>query len=372
MPLGSFYGGTMYIGIPKESRPFEYRVGLSPAGVEILTHFGHQVFVEHEAGAGAGFKDQDYEQAGARIAFSAEEVFGRADLLLKVSRPLKQELEWLKDGAILAGFLHLASASQDQIDLLLEKKITALAYEQITDAQGGRVVLRPFSLICGAMVAQIAARWLQTNRGGKGIMLSGVPGVPPAEVVIIGGGGVGTSAARAMLNAGAHVTVLDKNMAALENIHDKLPGVVTMMATQRNIERATAYADVVVGAVLVAGQRAPLIVTRDMVRAMKPRSVIIDVSIDQGGCVETSRPTMHDNPTFVEENIVHYCVPNIASLVARTASHVFLNSAIPFIAEIANKGIDAAMKSDASVEAAVNTYQGKLLNLVRFAAEVKE
>jgi alanine dehydrogenase len=355
----------MYIGIPKESRPFEYRVGLSPAGVEILSNLGHQVFVEHEAGAAAGFKDQDYERAGARIAFSGEEVFGRADFLLKIARPLKQELEWLHEGSILAGFLHLASSSQDQIDILLEKKITSLAYEQITDANGGLVVLRPFSLICGAMVAQIAARWLQTNRGGKGIMLSGVPGVPPAEVVILGAGGVGASAARAMQNAGAHVTVIDKSMAALENIHEKLPGVVTMMSTKRNIERATAYADVVVGAVLVSGQRAPVLVTREMVRGMKPRSVIIDVSIDQGGCIETSRPTMHDNPTFIEENVVHYCVPNIPSTVARTASHVFLNSAIPYISEIANNGIETAMKNDASIEAAVNTHQGKLLNLKR-------
>jgi len=359
----------MYIGIPKESRPFEYRVGLSPAGVEILKNSGHQIFVEHEAGAGAGFKDEDYEKAGARIAFSAEEVFGRADLLLKISRPLQKELEWMQDGSILAGFLHLASASQDQIDLLLEKKITALAYEQIIDDDGGRVVLRPFSLICGAMVAQIAARWLQTNRGGKGIMLSGVPGVPPAEVVIIGGGGVGTSAARAVLNAGAHVTLLDTNMAALENIHEKLPGVVTMMATKRNIERVTAFADVVVGAVLVSGQRAPIVVTRDMVRAMKPRSVIIDASIDQGGCVETSRPTMHDNPAFIEENVVHYCVPNIASLVARTASHVFLNSAIPYITDIANNGINEVMKNNFSVTAAVNTHNGKMLNLVRFSGQ---
>lgn len=359
----------MYIGIPKESRPYEYRVGLSPAGVEILSHQGHQVFVEHDAGQAAGFNDEDYERAGARIAFSPEEVFGRADLLLKIARPLKQELEWMQDGSILAGFLHLASASQDQIDLLLEKKITALAYEQITDKNGGRVVLRPFSLICGAMVAQIAARWLQTNRGGKGIMLSGVPGVPPAEVVIIGGGAVGQSAARAMQKAGAHVTVLDRNMAALEEIHDKLPGVVTMMSTRRNIERATAFADVVVGSVLVSGQRAPVVVTREMVKAMKPRSVIIDVSIDQGGCVETSRPTMHDNPAFIEENIVHYCVPNIASLVARTAGHVFLNSAIPFIAEIANNGIEAAMKNDASIEAAINTHQGNMVHLVRLSAK---
>jgi len=359
----------MNIGIPKESRPFEYRVGISPAGVDILTHLGHQVFVEHEAGTGAGFTDEAYERAGARLAFSTEEVFARTDFLLKISRPTKKEIEWLQDGSILAGFLHLASASQDQIELLLDKKVTALAYEQIIGADGGRVVLRPFSLICGAMVAQIAARWLQTNRGGKGIMLSGVPGVPPAEVVVIGGGGVGTSAARALVNAGAHVTVLDKDMTALENIHEKLPGVVTMVATKRNIERTTAYADVVVGAVLVSGQRAPVVVTREMVRAMKPRSVIIDVSIDQGGCVETSRPTMHDNPAFIEENVVHYCVPNISSLVARTASHVLLNSAIPYISEIANQGIDSVMKNDPSVMAAVNTHQGKLVNLVRLGGQ---
>ena len=359
----------MYIGIPKESRPFEYRVGLSPAGVEILTHFGHQVFVEHEAGMGAGFKDQDYERAGARIAFSPQEVFGRADFLLKISRPLKQELEWLQDGAILAGFLHLASSSQDQIDLLLEKKITALAYEQIKDASGGLPVLRPFSLICGAMVSQIAARLLQTNSGGKGILLSGVPGVPPAEVVILGGGTVGTSAARALHKAGAHVTVLDKSMVALENIAERVPGVVTMMATKRNIERVAAFADVLVGAVLISGQRAPVLVSREMVRAMKARSVIIDVSIDQGGCVETSRPTMHDNPTYVEENAVHYCVPNISSVVARTASHVFLNSAIPFIADIANNGIDTMIQKDPAIEVAVNTHQGKLVNLIRLGGE---
>jgi alanine dehydrogenase len=362
----------MYIGIPKESRPFEYRVGLSPAGVEILSGAGHQVFVEHEAGSSAGFKDAEYEKAGARIAYSPQEVFGRADLLLKVSRPLKQEIEWMKEGATLAGFLHLASSSQDQIDLLLEKKITALAYEQITDTNGRHVVLRPFSFICGAMVAQIAARFLQTNRGGRGILLSGVPGVPPAEVVIIGGGAVGSSAARAMQSAGAHVTVLDRNMTVLESFHERLHGVVTMLSTRRNIERAAAFADVLIGAVLISGQRAPIVVTRDMVRGMKPRSVIIDVSIDQGGCVETSRPTMHDNPVFIEENMVHYCVPNISSVVARTASHVLVNVALPYISEIANNGINATMKAEAGVKAAVNTHQGKLVNLVRLGGETDE
>ncbi len=359
----------MYIGIPKESRPFEYRVGLSPAGVEILSQSGHQVFVQHEAGVGSGFSDLEYEKAGARIAYSAEEVLGRADLVLKISRPLKQEMEWLKDGSILTGLLHLASSSQDQIDLLLEKKITALAYEQITDANGELPVLRPFSWMCGAMIPQIAARLLQNNWGGKGILLSGLPGVPPAEVVIIGGGAVGMSAAKSLLGAGAHVTVIDKSIAALVTIADRLPGVVTMISTKRNIERATAYADVVIGAVLVSGQRAPIVITREMVRAMKPRSVIIDISIDQGGCVETSRPTTHEFPTFVEEGVVHYCVPNIPGVAGRTASHVFLNAAIPYILEVANRGIEAVMKDDPFIESAINTHNGKLMNLVRLSAQ---
>jgi alanine dehydrogenase len=359
----------MYIGIPKESRTFEYRVGLSPAGVEILSQNGHQLYVEHDAGVGAGFSDQEYEKAGARIAFSAEEVFGRADLLLKIARPLKKELEWLKEGSILAGLLHLPSSSQDQIDLLLEKKITALAYEQIKDASGALTVLRPFSLICGAMLPQIAARLLQNNWGGKGILLSGLPGVPSAEVVILGGGVVGMSAAQAMLGAGAQVTVIDKNLSVLEKISERFPRAVTMISTKRNIERATAFADVVIGAVLVSGQRAPVVVTREMVRAMKPRSIIIDVSIDQGGCVETSRPTTHEHPTFVEEGMVHYCVPNIPGVVARTASHVFLNAAIPYILEVANKGIEEVIKEYPSIESAINIHNGKMVNLDRLSAQ---
>lgn len=357
----------MYIGIPKESRPFEYRVGLSPAGVEILAQNGHHIFVEHDAGVGAAFSDLEYEKAGARVAYSAEEVFARADLVLKVSRPIMQELEWLKDGAVLAGFLHLASSSQDQIDLLLEKKITALAYEQIVDATGGLAVLRPFSVIGGTMLAPIAARLLQNNWGGKGISLSGLPGVPPAEVVIIGAGVIGTTATRYLLGAGAHVTVLDKNLAALERLEERFPSVTTLISTKRNIERATAFADVVIGAVLVPGQRAPIVVTREMVRAMKPRSVIIDVSIDQGGCVETSRPTTHEHPTFMEEGMIHYCVPNISGVVARSASHVFMNAALPYILDVANLGIEHVMKENPSIEAAINTHNGKLVNLVRLS-----
>ncbi len=355
----------MNIGIPKERRPFEYRVGQSPAGVEILSRFGHTCFVEHEAGIGAGFSDQEYESAGARIVYSPDEVFGRADLLLKVSRPMKDELEWLQSGSILTGFLHLASARQDKIDILLKRGIASVAYEQIQMPDGSRPVLRPFSQIGGAMAVQTAARLLQNNWGGKGVLLGGVPGVPPAEVVIIGGGVVGTYAAQAFLGLGAHVTIIDKELSVLQRIYDRFPGVVTMISTPRNIERATAYADVVITAVLVPGQRAPLLVTREMVRAMKPRSLIIDVSIDEGGCVETSRPTTHEHPVFVEEGVLHYCVPNMPGVVARTATHAFVNASMLFIIDLAEMGIQKAIKTNPALELAVNTLDGKLHHLSR-------
>jgi len=358
----------MNIAIPKESRAFEYRVGLSPAGVEILAQNGHQVFVEHDAGVTTGFSDADYEKVGARLVFSTEEAFGRADLLLKVSRPVHDELNWLRAGTILAGFLHLASAQQDKIDILLEKKITSIAYEQITAPDGSLPVLRPFSQIGGAMAAQIAARLLQNNWGGKGILMGGVPGVPPAEVVILGAGVVGTSATQMFLGMGAHVTVIDQNLVALQRIWDRNPCVVTKLSTKRNIEGSVKYADVVVGAVLTSGQRAPILVTREMVRSMKPRSVIMDVSIDEGGCVETSHPTTHEHPVYIEENVLHYCVPNMPGTVARTATHAFVNSAMPYILEIAALGPDAIL-NNSSIEPAVNTYDGKLRNLVRLSAQ---
>ncbi len=358
----------MYIGIPKESRPFEYRVGLSPAGVEILSQSGHQVFVEHEAGVTAGFSDEDYEKAGARLVYSTQEAFGRADLLLKVARPVQEELDWLRPGTILAGFLHLASTQQDKIAVLLEKKITSIAYEQIQASDGSLPVLRPFSQIGGAMAAQIAARLLQNNWGGKGILMGGVPGVPPAEIVILGAGVVGTYATQMCLGMGAHVTVIDHNLAALQRIWDRFPNIVTKISTKRNIERSVIYADVVIGAVLASGQRTPILVTREMVRSMKPRSVIMDISIDEGGCVETSRPTTHEHPIYLEEGVLHYCVPNMPGAVARTATHAFVNSAMPYITEIAALGPDAIL-SNPSIEAAVNTCNGKLLHLVRLSAQ---
>ncbi|HEY9151366.1 MAG TPA: alanine dehydrogenase [Anaerolineales bacterium] len=354
----------MNIGIPKERRPFEFRVGLSPAGVEMLTQNGHKVFIEHEAGLGAGFSDAEYEKVGARLVYSGEEVFGRSDLLLKVARPLKEELDWIRPETILAGFLHLASARQDKIDVLLEKKVTSIAFEQIRAEDGSLPVLRPFSQIGGAMAAQIAARLLQNNWGGKGILMGGMPGVPPAEAVIIGAGVVGTYATQMFLGMGAHVTVIDHNFTALQKIWDHFPNIVTMLSTKRNIERSVAYADVVVGAVLTPGQRAPVLITREMVRSMKSRSVIMDISIDEGGCVETSRPSSHEHPVYIEEGILHYCVPNIPGAVARTATHAFVNCAMPYIMEIADGGAQGILDNP-SIEAAVSTFDGKYRHLSR-------
>jgi alanine dehydrogenase len=358
----------MNIGIPKERRPFEFRVGLSPAGVEILTQQGHQVYVEHEAGVGAGFDDREFETTGARVVYSPEEVFVRSDLLLKVARPTKQELDWLRPNTAVVGLLHLASSREDKVEVLLEKKITSIAYEQIETASGDLPVLRPFSQIGGKMAASIAARLLQNNWGGKGILTGGIPGVPPAEVVILGGGVVGMYATEGFIGLGAHVTVIDKDVNVLQEVYNRFPTVVTMMSTKRNIEKTTSYADVVVGAVLVTAERTPILITRQMMRAMKPRSVFIDVSIDQGGCAETSRPTMHDQPTYIEEGIIHYCVPNMPGVVARTATHAFVNAAMPYIEELANKGIANAILENEAISKAVNTHNGQLVHLALLSA----
>lgn len=359
----------MNIGIPKERRPFEFRVGLSPAGVEMLVQHGHTVYVENEAGLGAGFSNQEYQKAGATIVYSPHEVFGRADLLLKIARPMQNEIEMMRPGTILMGLLHLASTRQERINALLANQITSVAYEEIREPDGDMPVLRSLSQIGGIMTAQIAARLMQSNSGGKGILLGGVAGVPPAEVVIIGAGTAGTCAAKAFLGVGAHVTVLDKSLEPLQRIHERFPSVVTMISTRRNIERATAYADVVIGAVLVPGERSPIVLTRENFRAMKPRSLFIDLSIDQGGCAETSRPTTHDQPTYVEEGIIHFCVPNVPSLVARTATHAFVNAAMPYIRDLAQLGVEDAMRQFPAIEAAVNTHQGELRHMHRWAAE---
>jgi alanine dehydrogenase len=355
----------MNIGVPKERRPFEYRVGLTPATVQMLAKHDHRCYVEHDAGLGAGFSDQEYEQAGARIVYSPHEVFGRADLLIKVARPLLEEILWLRQGSTIAGLLHLNSARQDKIDALLDNEITAIALEKIQLEDGTVPVRRPLAQIGGLMVAQVAARLLQNETGGKGILLGGMVGVPPAEVIIIGVGVVGTYATQACLGAGAHVTVLDNDLSALQRIYERFPGVVTMISTPVNIARACTYADVVVGAVLVPGERAPIVVTREMLKSMKPRAVIMDISIDEGGCIETSRPTTHEQPTFIVEGVVHYCVPNIPGVVARTSTHAYISAAFPYLLELADNGIEATIVNNPAIAHGLDTHKGKLVHLSR-------
>lgn len=357
----------MNVGIPKERRSFEYRVGLTPLGVEALHQSGHSVYVEHEAGVAAGFPDYEYENAGARIVYSIDEVFGRAELLLKIARPTDDELDWLQPNSTILGFLHMASARQSKVDTLLKEKITAIAYEQIQEKDGSLPILRPFSQIGGAMAAEVAARLLHTDHGGRGILLGGIPGVPPADVVILGAGTSGTYAARAFIGMGAHVTVLDKDLKALQSVSQCSGNIATLPSTEHNIEKVLEFADVLVGAVLIPGERAPLLVSREMVKKMKPRSVIIDISIDQGGCIETSRPTTHDHPSYIEEGIVHYCVPNMPGVVARTATTGFVNAALPYILDIVNLGVEKAIKKNPAIEPGVATFRGELRHLSRFA-----
>ncbi len=355
----------MNIGIPKESRPSEYRVGFHPSGVKMLTKRGHVCYVEHNAGLDSGFTDQDYQKAGGTIVYSAHEAFGRADLILKIARPLENELKMIQPGAILCGFLHLPAASQTKINYLLENKITTLAYEQIQLEDGTRPVLHIMSEIGGSLSAQIAANLLQNNSGGKGILIGGAVGVPPAEVVIFGAGVFGNYTVDAFLRMGAQVTILDRNYNALKQIQHRYPQAITLFSNQTNIELTTAYADVVITAAGIPGETAPKIITRSILKAMKPRSIIMDIGIDQGGCAVTSRPTTHENPTFIEEGVIHYCVPNISSVIARTATNAFFNASIPYILELVENGIDLTIQNNYGIAKSINTHKGEVHNLNR-------
>jgi alanine dehydrogenase len=355
----------MHIGVPRERRADEYRVGLTPAGIELLTAAGHACSIEHDAGLGAGFSDVDYERAGGRIVYSAREAYGRADLVFKIGMLATEEVEWMREGSILMGFLHLPAARRQPVDALLARRITAIAYETIQQDDGTLPVLVPLSQVAGGMLPQVAGTLLQNDRGSKGILLGGVPGVPPAEVAIIGAGTLGTAAARAFLGIGASVYILDRDLARLHHL-DEIFGMarraVMMVAHPFNVRKVVKFADVVIGAVLVPGARTPTVVTHEMVRSMKPRSVIIDPAIDQGGSVETSRPTTHRDPTFIEEDVIHYCVPNMTSVVARTATHAFNNAAWPFMSEVALCGLDAALERLPALRRGLATHQGAVVN----------
>jgi alanine dehydrogenase len=351
----------MHLGIPKERRPNEHRVGLTPAGVELLAADGHRCYVEAGAGLGAGFADEDYARAGAAVVYSGEEAYGRADLVVKVSRPTSAELAWLRAGQTVLAFWHLASASPDNVEALQRQKVTAIAYELVRADDGSLPVLRTMSQIAGRMSANIAAGLLRNDRGGKGILLGGVPGVPPAEVVILGAGEVGAHAARAFLGLGASVYVLDRDLDRLGRLAAQMPALVTMVSHAFNVRKTARFADVLVGAVLVPGQRSPIVVPRDLVAEMRPRSVILDIAIDQGGCVETSRPTTHTVPTFVAENVTHYCVPNMPGVLGRTATHALNNATWPLVQLIASAGVEAAIERSQPLARGVATVAGRVV-----------
>ena len=354
----------MDFGIPKQKRPFDYRVGMTSMGVEVLTRLGHRVYVEHDAGQGSGFEDERYRQAGAQIVYSSEELYGRGQMILTVSRPTEQEFGLLREGHILCGFLHLAVAHPARLETLLKRKVTAVAYETIQTTDGRLPVLAAASQIAGRMIAPIASQLLQNNEGGHGILLGGVPGVPAARVVILGAGIVGVNAARMFSALGADVTLLDVDLARLQALEDHGYRLRTMVAYDFNVAKAVRAADVVVGSVLIPGARTPVVVTREMVRSMKPRSVIMDVSIDQGGCVETSHPTTYQAPTYIEEGVIHYCVPNMTGVLARTTTHALNNAFWPFIREIADKGLTAALEADAALRLGIHTHNGEIVHPV--------
>ncbi|GAP64395.1 alanine dehydrogenase [Ardenticatena maritima] len=353
----------MDIGVPKEVRLMEQRVALTPAAADALVRAGHRVFVQHGAGEGAGFPDSAYEAVGATIVYTAEEAYGRADLVVKVARPTEAEYRYFRPGQVIMAFFHLAVASPDLLETLQADGLTAIAYETIETDDGFLPVLHPTSILAGRMAPLIAGQLLESTNGGRGILLSGIPGTPPAAVVILGAGTLGRNAAQAFCGLGAQVTVLDQNLRTLQEL-DRILGqrVSTMLATPYNIAKAVSFADVLIGAVSVPGARAPILVSREMVKTMRPRAVIIDFSIDSGGCIETSRPTNHVHPFYIEENVIHYAVPNVPARVARTGSYALANAALPFIQEIADKGLAMALEQTPALQRGVNVWQGKLAN----------
>ena len=350
----------MLIGVPKEVKTHEYRVGLTPGSVRELMHHGHRVIVEQGAGAEIGFDDASYAAAGASIATSAEEVFAGAELIVKVKEPQPQEVSMLREGQVLFTYLHLA-ANKALADGLVRSGIVAIAYETVTDTRGGLPLLAPMSEVAGRMAVQVGAHCLEREQGGIGVLLGGVPGVPAAKVVILGGGVSGTNAARMAMGMEAYVTVIDRSLPRLYELDLQFGAQLhTLFSTMENIEREVVAADLVIGAVLIPGATAPKLVSRELVRAMKPATVVVDISIDQGGCFETSRPTTHAAPTYVEEGVVHYCVTNMPGAVARTSTVALNNATLPFVLAIANGGAPQALSDDPHLQNGLNICQGRV------------
>ncbi len=350
----------MLVGVPKELKVHEYRVGLVPGSVRELIHHGHKVIIETGAGDGIGFGDDIYRAAGAEVVDGPEEVFARAEMVVKVKEPLESEYKQLREGQVLFTYLHLAP-DLEQTKGLMESGCIAIAYETVTDARGGLPLLAPMSEVAGRMSIQVGAHCLEKEQGGSGVLMGGVPGVAAARVVIIGGGVSGTNAARMAMGMEAHVTVIDRNLAQLYALDLQFgPTLNTIFSTVENIESHVMGADLVVGAVLVPGAAAPKLVTREMVRGMRPGSVLVDIAIDQGGCFETSRPTTHTDPTYIEEGAVHYCVTNMPGAVARTSTIALNNATLPFAMALADKGHKRALTEDPYLKEGLNVAHGKV------------
>ena len=358
----------MLLGVPKEIKVHEYRVGMTPSSVRELTHHGHGVWVQSGAGEAIGLSDAEYAAAGAVILDTAAEIFSRADMIVKVKEPQPSETALLRSGQIIFTYLHLA-ADAAQAHALMESGCTAIAYETVTDANGGLPLLAPMSEVAGRMAIQAGAHCLEMEQGGRGMLLGGVPGVPAARVVIIGGGVVGTNAARMAMGLEAHVTILDKSLHRLQQLDMQFgPTLNTIFATVDALEDHVTHADLVVGAVLAPGAATPRLIREQMVRDMQRGSVLVDVSIDQGGISETSRPTTHAAPTYKLHDVVHYCVSNMPGAVARTSTFALNNATLPFILALADHGVKGAMRRDAHLRAGLNVMAGKLTHTAVAAA----
>jgi alanine dehydrogenase len=348
----------MIIGVPKELKDHESRVGIVPSGVKALVDAGHRVLVESRAGELSSIDDEDYKHAGAQIVGSAAEAWQKADMVVKVKEPIPSEFQHLRKDLVLFTYLHLAPLPE-LTEALLKNKVTGIAYETIRDAHGTLPLLTPMSEVAGRMSVQVGASYLEKERGGRGVLLGGVPGVPPAQVSVIGGGIVGTNAAKIALGMGAIVSIIDLNLNRLRELDDIFNGrVYTLASNYYTIAKSTEHADLVIGAVLVPGGSAPKLVTREMVSNMKSGAVIVDVAIDQGGCIETAHPTTHSNPSYVVDGVVHYCVTNMPAAVPHTSTLALTNATLPYVMKLAKLGVPAAIQAENPIREGVNTFQG--------------
>ena len=347
----------MIVGIPREIKDNEYRVGMVPAGVKALTDAGHSVLIEEGAGEGSGIANNEYTQAGGHLS-NCEEIWARAEMVVKVKEPVEPEYPRLRERQVLFTYLHLAPLPE-LTRVLLEKKVVGIAYETIREDDGSLPLLTPMSEVAGRMAIQIGAQYLEKSQGGRGILLSGVPGVPPAQVVILGGGIVGLNSAKSAFGMGAHVTVLDNNVHKLRYLDDVFLGrVATLASNTITISHSIRKADLLVGAVLVPGASAPKLVTRQMISTMKKGAVIVDVAVDQGGCIETTHPTTHSNPTFHVDGVLHYCVANMPGAVPRTSTFALTNATLPYVLKLARLGVAQAVRSDTGLAEGLNVFEG--------------